>query len=537
MAADTLFVNVRLVTGGTTDRGTGDAVAVSGQRIAFVGPSTEARQLIGPRTRVIDGRGGSLLPGFIDSHFHLLWGSLGLGDVDLRAARSLQELGVRTAAYLAETAQKPWVVGRGLSYNIPSSTAPLTRFHLDDIISDRPFFVSAYDYHTIWANTTALQAAGLLNGGASGPNSEIVMFPDGTASGELREPGAYGRLLDLVPPPNDVEKMQLLKKGLALTASLGITSVHNMDGNPEQGRMYAALEDREELSVRVYLPFDVKPDTPYEALQEGALAMKHALQSDMLRAGAVKFFMDGVLESYTAYLVDPYDDDQTTRGATLFEPAHFQRMAVEADRLGLQIFVHACGDGAVREVLNGYEAAVRANGRRDGRHRVEHIELIHPDDLPRFAALGVAASMQPLHAPQLHLEDDVWPARAGVARWGQSFAWSSMKKAGARLAFGSDWPVVSSDPLAGVGHALNRRSWGGEGSDHYRLSLREILAAYTVEGAYAEFQEKEKGVVKENYLADLVLLDADLLSLPAEEVARARPRVTMCGGRIVYEGV
>ncbi len=536
MTADLVFINARVATIDPA-RPTAGAVAVRRERILFVGSEEGVRDLIGPRTRVVDGRGGTLMPGFIDSHFHLLWGSLSLGDIELRGVRTLDEIRARTLAFLRRAPEKAWVVGRNLPYAVPSAVEPLTRFHLDEIVRDRPFFVSSYDYHTIWANTAALQAAGLLHAGSKpvGPNSEIVRLPDGSASGELREPGAYRPLLDQVPPPTDVEKIGLLKKGLALAASLGITSAHNMDGNPRLASLFAALEDRDELTMRLVVPYDVRPDTPFESLADEALPMKRRFKSPLIRAGAVKFFMDGVLESYTAFLVDPYADDPATRGSTLFEPDHFRRLAVEADRLGLQIFVHACGDGAVRRVLDGYEAARQANGPRDSRHRVEHIELIHPEDLPRFAELGVIASMQPLHAPMLDREADVWPARAGEARWPWSFAWRRLREAGARLTFGSDWPVVTLDPMAGLDDGLNRRPWGDEGSDHYRLTLAELVAGYTRDAAYAEFQEEQKGIVAENYLADLVLLDRDLFATPAAEITEVRPVLTVCGGRVVYE--
>jgi hypothetical protein len=393
--------------------------------------------------------------------------------------------------------------------------------------------VFAYDHHTAWANTEALRLGQLLQEGqVVAPNSEIVMGPDGLASGELRERGAFDPIMDLIPLPGADEKRALLHRGLAQAARLGLTSVHNMDGDAEQIALYAALEDVGELTLRVYAPYSVTPETRPEALAEAA-AWREQYQGDMVRAGAVKFFMDGVIESYTALVLDEYADRAGCFGDANFSAEHFNRMATEADRLGLQIFVHAIGDAAVRRTLDGYQAAQRANGRRDNRHRVEHIELIHPDDLSRFAQLGVIASMQPLHAP-VGPQTDVWPDRVGVGRWSRSFAWQTLRKAGAKLAFGSDWPIVTQNPMRGVHMALNRQPWAPGLPDH-RQTLADTLIAYTRDAAYAEFQENVKGQLRAGMLADLVLLSDDIFAIPAEALDQVHPVLTIANGRIVYE--
>jgi predicted amidohydrolase YtcJ len=307
-----------------------------------------------------------------------------------------------------------------------------------------------------------------------------------------------------------------------------------MDGDMEQLIRYAALEDRGELTLRVYCPYSVEPETAPEALTD-AVAMRRAFQSGMVRGGCVKFFMDGVIETYTGLLLDDYADLPGSCGGALFSAEHFNAMAAEADRLGLQIFVHATGDGAVRRALDGFEAAQRQNGRRDSRHRIEHIELIHPEDVPRFAGLGVIASMQPAHVPLQTPDDpDVWPSRVGPERWERSFAWQTLRQAGARLVFGSDWPIAPQDPLLGLHAALNRCPWL-PGLPAQRQTLANTIAAYTRDAAYAEFQEQSKGQLKPGLLADMVLLSADLFATPADEIDRVHPVVTICDGRIVYE--
>jgi len=512
---------------------TAEAVAVRGNRVAFVGSNQDTSSYKAPHTRVVDAGGCTLMPGFIDSHFHLMWGAIGLADAQLFDVRSMPELERALSEQAASNPDEPWVGGQGVSYILPSPTEPLTRHHLDAIVSDRPLTLFSYDFHTVWANTAALNLAGILHGGETGPGSQIVMGADGLATGELREPAAFEQLFEHRPELSDTRKMELVREALQLMAADGITSIHNMDGTPEQTRLYAAMEDSGYLTARIYMPFDIKPETPIEAITEIAVPMREEFQTQFVRAGAVKFFMDGVLESFTALLLDPYADDQSTVGEALFTQEHFNRMAAEADRLGFQIAVHACGDGAVRRVLDGYEVVRFANGKHDSRHRVEHIELIHPDDVHRFKELGVIVSMQPLHAPMIHKKPDVWPTRAGRERWHRSFAWRTLLDAGAMLALGSDWSVASFSPSLGLDDALNRQPWGDEPT--IRMTLEEAIAGYTINAAYTEFQEDVKGQIKVDMLADLVLLSENIFEMDTADIANVHPLVTISDGRVVYE--
>lgn len=506
---------------------------MAGNRILFAGVRHEAEAFVGPATRRVDGQNGTLLPGLIDSHYHLLLGSMTLEDLLLENAVDGEMLGSALRAYLAQYPQKEWIIGHGLRYNILPGRQPLTRQFLDALLPDQPVILMAYDEHTAWCNTLALKKAGLLHGGPVGPNSEIVMDTDGTASGELREPGAYNAVVNLLPVESEADRDRLLRKGLAAAAALGITSIHNMDGDAAQMARYEGLLERGDLTLRVYLPQRIYIESPIEIMAEAAqLAASH--KDDMLRGGAVKFFMDGVIEGYTALMLEDYAD-RPTKGDANFSLEHFTRMATKADRLGLQIFVHAIGDAAVRRTLDGFEAAATANGRRDRRHRVEHIEVVHPDVLARFAELGVIASMQPLHAPERADGWDIWPARVGPERWPLSFAWRALKQAGAHLALGSDWPVVTQNPFLGIANAVNRKPWA-EGQPEQCLTLTETLRGYTRDGAFAEFMENRKGMLKAGMLADMVLLPRDIFAVNAVALGELRPLWTMCDGRMVYEG-
>jgi predicted amidohydrolase YtcJ len=529
--ADFLIVNGKVFTS-DPQQPHAAAVAIHGGRIAWVGSAEDAETWRGANTEVIDAGGRTVMPGFIDSHFHLLMGSIEAADMQLDNVQTLDDLAQSIRAWASEKPDDAWIVGYQLRYTAIPLDYPLDRHFLDGIVADRPLIIYAYDTHTAWANSAALQVGGLLHGAPAPAGSVIVMAPDGTASGELREPGAYKPIRDQIPKPEWARKRTLLHKGLAQAARYGSTSVHNMDGDPEQIELYAALEDVGEMTLRVYVPYSIKPETPLDELQN-AVAWRQQFQGSHVRAGAIKLFMDGVLESYTGLMVDEYADKPGDWGDALFSAEHFNRIAVEADRLGLQIFVHCCGDGAVRRALDGYAYAQGVNGRRDSRHRVEHVEAIHPDDIPRFAELGVIGSMQPFHAPLQLDGSDVWPVRVGKQRWPYSFAWQTLREAGMRHAFGSDWPVVSMNPMLGVHSARNRKPWA-TGQPVQAQTLHETLVGYTRDGAYAEFQEQNKGMLRPGMMADVVILSTDLFATPDEELDTVRPLLTMCDGKVVW---
>jgi predicted amidohydrolase YtcJ len=532
-SADFLFENARVFTA-NPENPWAEAVAVRGNRIVFVGNHEDAQSFKGQDTRSIDAGGGTLMPGFIDSHFHMMYGALNLDGMQLEPATSYEELSAIVLSYAAEHPNDTWLPGTGLRYNVGPGHTPLNRHHLDALVSDRPIYINAFDGHTSWANTIALKMAGIFHGGETGPNSENILDEHGESTGELREPGAFKPVSDMVPKPDAIRKRKLVQKALALTASLGVTSVHNMNGNAEEASFYAALEDLGQLTCRIYIPYSIAPETPLEAIENQALAMKHQYHGELLQAGSVKFFIDGVIEGYTGLLVDPYADDPSTCGAANYEIEHYNQLVAEADRLRLQVVTHSVGDMGVRRVLDAYQNALRLNGKRDSRHRVEHIELIHPQDLPRFEELGVIASMQPLHSPMQVDENDVWPVRVGRARWPLSFAWQTIRDAGATLVFGSDWPVVTQDPLRGVSNAVNRLPWEA-GMSYQRQTLQDTLLSYTRDAAYAEFQEHRKGQIRIGHLADLVLLPKDIFAIPTEGIAELKPVLTIVNGRIVYE--
>jgi predicted amidohydrolase YtcJ len=550
--ADTIILNGRVLTL-DPDSPHAEAVALAAGRIIAVGTSADVEPLRGPHTRIIDAAGGSVLPGFSENHMHLFSGAAELDHLQLTGVKGLAALTEAVRAY-ADTRQTQKVLfAQGVDYAILGQAQTLTRQHLDAILPAQPLVLFAPDHHTAWANTCALELVGILGGAKLGPGNEVVMGSDGLATGELREMEAFSPLqaaggfdryrLGLStggepdPYPDAAQWAQdiaVMRRGLAYCASHGITTVQNMDGNLYQLQLLSAIEQEDgHLPCRVQVPFHFKNYMSIDMLEK-ASEMAARFDSDWLSSGLVKVFYDGVIESGTAVMVEPYADMPGDRGEGLFTPETFRAVAVEADRRGLQIAVHAIGDGAVRAVLDGYKAARTANGVRDSRHRIEHIEVVHPDDIGRFQELGVIASMQPPHPPGcagLPLEPTI--SRIGRDRWPVSYAWRTLKNAGAHICFASDWPVSPIDPLVGVKAAVTRKRWSETDPDQ-SFSLPEALAAYCVEGAYAEFKEDRKGMIRPGYVADIVILGADIEATDPDAIDRIRPTTTICGGHISF---
>lgn len=507
----------------------------------------------GGATRVIDAGGGTILPGFVESHMHLFAGAAELSHLNLFGTRGLAELRSRIEAYIRDNPGDDLIIGEQADYVIIGEHEPLSRHHLDLIVRDRPILVYSPDHHTAWANTLALEKAGMLRGRTLGPGNEIVMAKDGLAQGELREGQAIDPVralsrkgmrdrLGLVtggepdPYPAGAEfesDLEIMRTGLAHAAAHGITFIQNMDGNLYTLELLQELQKRDSLTARVRVPFHFKNFMDL-AMLDKAEDMARRYRSDMLSSGSVKLFMDGVIDSGTAVMMEDYADRPGWRGEPLFEARRFAEIAIAADRRGLQIAVHAIGDGAVRIVLDGYDAAIKANGRRDSRHRVEHVEVIHPDDIPRFAALGVIASMQPPHPPGCHgLPLEPYLSRIGAARWPHAFAWSALRRAGARLVFGTDWPVSDIDPLWSIQSAMTRVRWNSSMPDN-RQSLADALHSYTADGAYAGFMDGKTGVLQEGLLADICLMPVDLEAADPSALRAISPRLTVCDGRVVF---
>lgn len=536
----------------TFDGPDAQALAIKDGRITAVGSNEEIREFA-PSARVIDAAGGTVLPGFVDSHVHLFQGAAEAVHLDLTDVTQKSEMMNRVRRHAQENPNDKIIFGVGIGYDAMDGAEP-NRHHMDDILADRPFAALAADHHTAWANTCALETVGQLHGKTLPDGSETVLGPDGLATGMLLEVGAFAPLLGLTanggrelagyetgrdpdPAPTLAQRAtdkDTIEQALKRCAALGITGLHNMDGNFYQLELLSELDAEGRLLCRTEVPMHFKHHDPIERLHE-AEEMRRAYHGDMVWCNRVKMFMDGVKEAKTAFMARPYKGCGSEPEA-LYSQEFFDQVCIKADAMGFQISVHAVGDAAVHRVLDGYQAAQSANGARDSRHRVEHIEVLLPDDLPRFAELGVVASMQPTHAPTSGFFDV--PNNGRDLLWDAQLAWSSpirrLKEAGAPLILNTDWPVVPLDvmtTIAGVVHGTKMPApWK---DDH--LSLRDALAAYTRDAAWVEFNETRKGRLRPGMMADVVVMDSDLEQLDPSSLARATAAVTISAGRVVHE--
>ena len=529
------------------------AIAVTGGIISNIGPVTDILPLASQNTKQHDAQGAIALPAFYESHMHLFGGGATLTRRDLSAIFGETALKQALQEHADTQPVAPLVFGFGANYTILGDSHRPDRHVLDRILPDRPVYIMATDLHTAWANTSALEQAGILDGRPLEGGACIVMGKDGLATGELREFAAMdlvaklsdtgGRetlgLSGLEPGPvSDAEferDLSVLKNGLEYCAAHGIAKIINMDGNFYQLDLLQELERRGELICRVELPYTLAPNSRPEDL-EGIVARIEQAASDMLSVGRFKLFMDGVFDNWTALVTDEYPDRPGYAGHPLIEPDLFKALCIEADRLGWQISVHAVGDGAVRQVLDGYEAARKANGVRDSRHRIEHIDTIHDRDIKRLRELDIVASMQPVHPPGsagLPLEPTV--SMIGPSRWKNAFAWRRIADEGVPIAFATDWPVSPLDPLYAIRTAMTRQRWHEHLPDQ-RLRLSECLHAYTEGAAYAAFDEAQAGRLAPGMRGDLVLLaGGDLQDLECDTAHNLHCCLTMCAGKVTYQ--
>lgn len=521
------ITNARIWTADTA-RPWAEAAALRGGEIAAVGAAAEIAALRPART--IDAGGRLVLPGFIDAHVHFASGSLGLFYVDLTGVCSLEGIQKRIAAWAAEHPDEPWITGSGWEYNcFPGGRLPL-REDLDAVTGDRPAYIRAYDGHTAWANSKALAVAGITKDTKYDGFGEIVRKPDtGEPAGALKE-GAMGLVSRHVPPVTRQRRLDALRRGLRLAATLGLTSLHNASGSREEVSLYEELIAANALTARLVFALSAgsNPD-PCPAWVD--LRKRH--QGPLLRVSAVKFMLDGVIESHTAAMLEPYSNNPETRGQLALQPEPYRTAVAACAALGFQPWTHAIGDAAVRTALDAYAEIRELNIRP----RIEHIEIIHIDDLPRFRRLGVIASMEPIHAYPSTV--NVWSQAVGERRLPLSFPWRSLQKAGARLAFSSDWPAsIALSPIRGIHNAVNRRTIEGEPAGGWlpeqRVDLETALRAYTIGAAYAARLDHELGSITPGKRADLIIVDRDLFEIPPQDLHRARVAATIFDGRIVH---
>lgn len=533
---DLIILNAKVYAG---DRNAfAEALAIRGNTILRVGSNREIKRLRRAQTTVVDAHGGAVLPGFNDSHVHFLGGGLSLEQIDLLDAVTLDQIQEKIRGFAAAHSDQPWVRGRGWYY-APFPGGLPTRQQLDAIVPDRPAYMTCYDGHTAWVNTKALQLAGITRPTPNPKNGIIVKDPrTGEPTGVLKE-AAQELMNNVLPQPTRNDKLRAIRAGIIEAHRFGVTSIQNASGTPGEFELYDEIRRAGDLTLRVYSALSIRPGFTEADADRFEPVRKLFADDPLFKAGAVKLVADGVIEAHTAAMLAPYANRPTT-GNPNYSADDLNRIVAMMDRRGWQIMIHAIGDAGIRMALDAYERATAANPAppRGRRHRIEHIESVDGADIPRFGKLGIIASQQPFHGNPSANQIDVWAGNIGPDRASRAWAWKSIKDAGGRLAFGSDWPVVMMDPRVGINMAVNRTTPDGKPESGWlpeqKLPLADVIDAYTSGAAYASFDEQRKGTLARGMLADIVIMSTDIFAAPPERLLDAAVDVTIFDGKVVF---
>lgn len=540
--ADLLIRNARVYTV-ESQQPWAQAIAMKGDKIQWVGDDKDTTAYIGPATRVLDARGRFILPGFIDSHFHVLLG--GNPDVlRIENGNSLEEIRRQVRDFAAKRPDLKWIEVEGWNYSaFPNGTLPTAK-DIEGVTGGRPAFLVAYDYHTIWMNLEALRAFGITR------DTSKVIFAEklekdpktGEPTGILTGFGSTGlaedseaQLRKLLPSHACEAIARDVENNIAAAVRAGITTVVDPQSYLEDLPLYARLRDEGKLPARLQVALFHRRGTTEEMLKQFDQA-RHRYDDDRLRVSAVKLYIDDVIEPHTAALLEPYADRPGTRGELDYPPDEFKEVVARLDRMKFQVFIHSIGDRGIRTALDAIEFAEKQNGPRDRRDELIHIECLNENDIPRFKQLAVIACMQPRHsAPDITGQ---WAKAVGPARWKYAWAFRSLRDSGATLAFASDWNVAEMEPLIGIYTALTRQGLDGKPAGGWvpeqTIDLETAIHAYTINGAYANFVEQNRGSIASGKYADLVMLSEDVFKIPAQQIKDVKIVWTMVGGKMVW---
>jgi predicted amidohydrolase YtcJ len=535
--ADTVVLHGKIYTL-DSKRPWAEALAIQADRIVAVGTDAEIAKLQSKDTKVIDANGHLVLPGFTDCHVHFIDGSLSLGRVNLEGAKDAADIQQRLREYGAKHPGTDWILGRGWNYAMFPTSLPDKKY-LDEVFPERPALLEGFDGHTYWANSKALALANISKDTPNPPNGIIVRDPQtGEATGALKE-AAQSLVAAVVPKSTRGEKLLALRSGLHWANENGLTRVHSAGGDFEEFDLYDELLRRGDLTLRLYISYFQNPP---ELLPKDISAIEDAKKKysgDWLSAGAVKFMIDGVVESHTAAMLEPYSDEPSLKGKLFWDLAKYKSAVAELDKRGLQLFTHAIGDYGIQTALDAYENAEKANRVSGRRFRIEHIETITARDVPRFGKLGVIASMQPLHSYPDNDTLDVWARNIGPDRASRAWLWKDIANDGGQLAFGSDWPVVTLNPFEGIQTAVTRQTSESLPKEGFvasqRLSVADAIRGYTLGAAFAGFRERTEGSLEPGKLADLIIVSEDLFQIDPHRINKTKALTTIVGGRVVFQ--
>jgi predicted amidohydrolase YtcJ len=536
--ADILIVHAKIYTL-DSKKPWAEEIAIHKGKIVAVGSALEVEKFRGIGTRRIDAGGRLVLPGFTDCHIHFLDGSLSLGRVNLDTALNVADIQKQLREYAARHPGDGWLLGRGWNYAMFAPETLPDRKYLDALFPNRPVFLEGYDGHTFWANAKALSLAGITKDTPDPPNGIIVRDPEtGEPTGALKE-AAQDLVARVVPKPTRVEKLTALRAGIKWANQNGLTRVHSAGGDFPELDLYNELREEKQLTVRFYIAYFLDPPELRKEDLDAMEAARKKYHDEWIDTNAVKFMVDGVVESHTASFLQPYDDDPTQNGPLFWIPQKYQLAVAELDKRGFQLFTHAIGDKGIRTALDAYELAEQKNRDKDRRPRIEHIESVSTADIPRFGKLGVIASMQPLHSYPDADTLDVWARNIGADRASRAWVWKNIADAGGHYAFGSDWPVVTLNPWEGIQVAVTRQTHEGKPAGGFvpsqRLTVAQAVEGYTLGAAFAGRREKTEGSLEPGKVADLIIVDRNLFEIDPHSISDTKVLTTIVGGRVVYE--
>ncbi len=529
-AADVILTNAKIWTV-DPERPTAEAVAIIGDRIVAVGSAADIDRWRGSATKIVDGNGKLVLPGFNDAHVHFSDGGRQLDSVDLRDASSQEEFKKRIAER-ALRYPKEWMTGGEWDDQRWTPAKLPTKELIDPVTPNTPVFVSRYDGHMVLANSVALKIAGVTKTTKAPPGGEIVRDANGEPTGVLKD-AAMDLVASKIPPLSRAAETRAIRRAIAHAARLGVTSVQDMAVGYDDVSIYSELAEKNELSTRIYV---APPVANWQ--DQVKIGIRHAFGTPYLRMGALKGFADGSLGSTTAYFFQPYADNPKTRGLLADDMIPLSKMRdrlIGLDAAGLQACVHAIGDEAISDVLDLFQDVLNKNGPRDRRFRIEHAQHMAAKDFERFRRLDVIASVQPYHA----IDDGRWAQkRIGPDRAKTTYAFRTFLNNKVRLAFGTDWPVAPLNPMLTIYAAVTRETLDGKNPDGWypeqKLKVSEAVEAYTMGAAYAEFQDKDKGSITPGKLADMIVLSDDIFAIKPDAIKDVTVEMTMVGGKVIY---
>lgn len=535
-SADTVYINGRIYTV-DADHSWAEAVAITGGRISYVGTAQEIDDHIGPQTEVFDLQGRMMLPALQDSHIHPISGGMEALSCDLNDANELEGYRSIITDYATANPDMDWILGGGWSMAVFGAGGAPSKAILDELVPERPVYLTSRDGHSGWANSMALEIAGITKDTPDPVDGIIDRDPvTGELVGSLQE-GAMSLMAEHVPTVSLETRVEGLRYAMEMLHSYGITSIQDASVKREDFETYAAMDARNDLNLRVVASQWWERDMGNEQIQ-GFIDLRKEFTNGHVNGATIKIMQDGVLENYTAAMLEPYLEGDGTKGIPMNDPEVLKQAVAALDAAGFQVHFHAIGDAGIRQCLDAVEHARNVNGPLGNRHHISHLQVIHPDDIPRFAELDVVANFQPYWAYADEYVTELNLPAIGEERTNLMYPIQTIEETGAIVAFGSDWSVSTANPYIEMETAITRRGALDEPYPVFipaeKISVQTAIDAFTINAAFVNKQEDETGSIEVGKLADMIVLDQNLFDIDPSDISDTRVLLTLFGGKPVY---